>query len=115
MTERQKCDCCGSELCFQWSDTHGVGVCTTCGLPYTIFHYENDKRVDKPPATAMTDEGVEIAKRYWNEKQRRVFPAYFDMGIGRNGVSYSGATPGDCTAFRDWYQQHYPRTEAQAS
>lgn len=115
MSERQKCDCCGSDLRFQWSDTHGVGVCTNCGLPYTIFHYEDNKRVEKPPAVALTDEGVAVAKRYWNEKQRRVFPAYFDMGIGRNGVSYSGATPSDCRAFSDWYQQHYPRAEAQAS
>lgn len=115
MSDRQKCDCCESVLSFQWSDTHGVGVCITCGLPYTVLHYEDNKRVEKPPEMSLTSEGLQIAKRYWGEKQRRVFPAYFDMGIGRNGRSYSGASESDCRAFSDWYQEHYPREEAQAS
>lgn len=111
----QKCECCDSRLVFQWSDTHGVGVCTTCGLPYTLFHYEDNKRVEKAPEMSLTAEGLAIAKRYWSEEKRRVFPAYFDMGIGRNGVSYSGATQSDCRAFNDWYQKHYPRTEESAA
>ncbi len=81
----QLCDCCGESLSFQWSDTHGVGVCCRCGLPYTIYHYEGPegetKRVDKPPAVALTAEGVEIAKRYWGETKRRVYPAVYDIGI----------------------------------
>jgi hypothetical protein len=111
MTDRQKCDCCGDTLHVRWTDRHGVAVCMTCGLPYTIYHYEGDKRVDKPPEPALTAEGVEVAKRYWSEKQRRVFPAYFDMG---GNPSYSGATHEEQQLFHDWYQQHYPREEAQA-
>ncbi len=116
MSERQKCDCCESELTFQWSDTHGVGVCISCGLPYRVYHYdENNNRVEKAPEMCLTSEGLQIAKRYWTEKQRRVFPAYFDMGIGRNGRSYSGASHSDCTAFSSWYEATYPQPEAQAS
>jgi hypothetical protein len=114
MTERQKCDCCGEDLSFQWSDTHGIGVCYRCGLPYTVYHYENNERVNKPPAVALTTEGVEIAKRYWVETHRRVYPAVYDMGIlhGRR-TSYSGATESDCAAFREWYKQNVPSAETQ--
>jgi hypothetical protein len=112
MSERQKCDCCESDLSFQWSDTHGVGVCFNCGLPYTIYHYENDQRVDKPPVVALSDEGLQIAKRYWSEKKRRVFPAAYDMGfLGGRGTSYSGATRSDCAAFGEWYEANYPKQE----
>jgi hypothetical protein len=84
----------------------------TCGLPYVIYHYdENQKRMDKPPETSINAEGVEIAKRYWNEKRRRVFPAYYDMG---GDPSYSGATREDCQLFSEWHQENYPREQAQA-
>lgn len=105
MNYEQRCGCCGGRLVFQWSDTHGVGVCFDCGLPYRIYHYEGEKRVEKPPEIALTAEGFEIAKRYWTEKKRRVFPGTFDMGIlpGRR-ASYSGATEDDCRAFGEWYK-----------
>lgn len=116
MSEEQKCACCESRLMFQWSDTHGVGACCTCGLPYTIYHYEGEgdqrKRVDKPAEPAITVEGIEIAKRYWGETKRRVYPAAYDMGIGRNGRSYSGATEGDCEAFGAWYKANVPPRHA---
>lgn len=103
MSNEQKCECCGDRLTFQWSDTHGVGACVQCGLPYTIYHYEDDKRVEKPPSVAVTPRGVEIAKEYWGETKRRVFPAVYDMGVGRNGYSYSGASAEDCRLFNEWY------------
>jgi|GEM_PF-5417924 len=102
-----KCECCENNLAFQWADTHGVGVCTTCGLPYTILHYEgegSDRRpVEKAPEAALTREGVVIAKEYWSEKKARVFPGAYDMGIGHSGRTYSGATRDEITAFQDWY------------
>lgn len=33
-----ECALCNSRLSFRWTDTHGVGVCTKCGL-YRIYHY----------------------------------------------------------------------------
>ena len=105
MNEPMKCECCGVGFVFQWSDTHGVGVCSNCGLPYTTYHYEGGNRVERPPAVALTGEGLVLAKRYWTEHQRRVFPACFDIGIsGRLGASYSGATPDDCSAFKAWFK-----------
>lgn len=107
--ERQHCLVCSSVLSFRWSDTHGVGVCSHCGMPYTIYHYEDDKRVDKAPEPALTESGIEVAKRYWNEKKRRVFPACYDMGIlnGRE-CSYSGATLDDCRIWGEWCSREYP-------
>lgn len=109
----QTCDCCSEELRFQWSDRHGVGVCINCGLPYVILHYEDDKRIDKPPECYLNEKGLEIAKRYWSEKHRRVFPAYCDMGFlsGRER-SYSGATQDDCREFSAWYEQNIKHADA---
>jgi len=104
--ERQKCAVCVSGLSFRWTDTHGVGVCSTCGTPYTIYHYDEatNKRLDKPPEPAIKESGLEIARRYWSEKRRRVFPACFDMGILHSRTcSYSGATSEDIRLFGDWY------------
>jgi len=61
---RMKCDCCENDLAFRWTDTHGVGACIRCGLPYTILHYEgegsNRQRIEKPPEAALTSDGVSI-------------------------------------------------------
>lgn len=101
----QRCDCCGDALRLQWTDTHGVAVCIACGLPYRVYHYENDKRIDKAPEMCLTPEGLGIARRYWAERNRRVYPACFDMGILRGRASYSGATRDDCEEFNSWYEQ----------
>lgn len=114
MADRMKCECCDYELHVQWSDTHGIGACLTCGLPYRILHYEDDKRVDKPPSVALSPVGVEIAKRYWREEHRRVFPAAYDMGVGRSGRSYSGASAEDCEKFGAWYKAHEAEFPAEA-
>jgi hypothetical protein len=109
------CECCNEPLRFRWSDTHGIGVCSNCGMPYTIYHYEGNVRLtDKPPEIAIQPEGVALAKRYWAETHRRVFPAAFDMGIGRGGRSYSGATAEDCEAFAAWMKVNDP-AQAEAS
>lgn len=118
-----KCDCCESELRVAWCDTHGVGACTTCGLPYTIYHYEEvggeRKSVDKPPSVAVKTEWLPLARQYWNETKRRVFPATFDMGILRGRErSYSGATEDDIEKFNSWLEQHkteWPKQEEAAA
>lgn len=104
-----QCEVCGSEPRYQWSDTHGVGVCSRCGLPYRVYHYdENNKRVNKPAEVAITPIGVEAAKMYWAATQRRVWPAAYDIGIlgSRGGRSYSGATEGDIAAWDEWIAEH---------
>lgn len=99
-----KCACCDNELSFQWCDHHGIGACTTCGLPHVIYHYDDDqKRVDKPPEPAITPEGIALARRYWGETRGRVFPGAYDMGfLGGRGETYSGATRSDMTNWKEW-------------
>lgn len=97
------CLVCAKPHSFRWTDTHGVGACYSCGAPHTIFHYdENKERLDKAPAIALNEFGLLLAKRYWAETQRMVFPGQCDMGVGRNGTTYSGATEDDISAFYDW-------------
>lgn len=108
------CELCEKDFSFRWTDSHGVGVCTSCGTPYTIYHYEDDKRVEKPPEIALKPSGVELAKRYWLEHKRRVFPGAFDMGIlrSRGDRTYSGATDDDMRAWDDWYAANVPQAKA---
>lgn len=111
MSDERKCDLCNGPLRFQWSDTHGVGVCCRCGLPYTIFHYEGEgdarQRVEKPPSVAIRDEWMPLTRRYWEETHRRVWPASYDMGFLRDrGCSYSGATRDDLEQFDNWLNTH---------
>lgn len=114
--ERQKCVVCSDDLAFRWTDTHGVGVCCKCGTPYTLYHYDEEtkQRLDKPPEPALKESGIEIARRYWSERKRMVFPACFDMGILHSReCSYSGATSEDIQLFGDWYAaQSSPDAEA---
>lgn len=100
------CVTCAKPHGFQWTDTHGVGVCYHCGTPYTIFHYdpETKTRLDKEPTCALNELGLTLAQRYWAEKQRMVWPGSMDMGFC-DGSSYSGATREDESAFYDWLEQ----------
>ena len=103
------CEVCERGLSFTWTDTHGVGVCMCCGVPYRIYHYDEDnKRIpDKAPVPAITKKGLEIAKQYWSEKGQMVYPGAFDMGfLGGREATYSGATANDIEAFNDWYTTH---------
>lgn len=113
MNGSNTCEICGAAPSFQWSDTHGVGVCHQCGAPYTIFHYdENKQRVDKAPEFALNDLGKTLALRYWKETSQRVFPGYFDMGFtSRGDRTYSGASRDDIHLFNDWLDKQ-PETLA---
>lgn len=110
--EKPQCLVCGSSpIYFRWTDSHGIGVCTTCGLPHRVFHYEGEegnlRRVDKPPKTTITPGWVEVAKKYWEETKRRVFPGDHDMGLTRNQTAtYSGATKEQNKAFWEWVKSH---------
>lgn len=98
------CAVCDDELHGLWTDTHGVAACAECGLPYTFYHYENDARVDKPPSIAVKESWLPLAREYWAETKRRVFPGAFDMGIfrSRGGRTYSGATKDEMSEFDKW-------------
>ena len=99
-----KCLVCDSRPAFSWTDTHGIGVCVKCGTPYAIYlDGEDNKRIDVPPACALKNEGLDIAKRYWGEIGDWVFPGSFDMGFSsRRGTTYSGATREQMHKFNEW-------------
>lgn len=108
--ERPICAVCDEPLSAVWTDTHGVGACRTCGLPYRLYHYENDERVDKPPAIAVDEAWVPLAREYWTLCRRRVFPATFDMGFfGSRERTYSGASREDITEFDAWMERQKDR------
>lgn len=107
-SEKPICLVCGQVFGFKWSDTHGIGVCTVCCMPYRIIHYEETKdengilqkaKVVRPPMVTLTAKGLEIAKAYWESTKRRVFPGYYDMP----GSYYSGHSEQDMVDFEAWY------------
>ncbi len=123
MSKDQSCEGCGFPLSIQWSDTHGVGVCCRCALPYTVFHYEGEgddrKRVDKPPSCPIFPEWIEVGKRYHAETGRKMFPGEFSFLLNSRETTYCGATQNDMREWHDWLKAHKdelpkPRTEEAA-
>ncbi len=111
MSEEQKCEGCGFPLMCQWTDTHGIGACVRCALPYVLFHYEGEgedkKRVEKPPSCPIFPEWIEVGKRYHKETGGKMFPGEFSFtGIGHNGRTYCGATENDMREWHDWLKAH---------
>jgi len=101
------CKLCEEPLSFRWTDTHGVAVCSNCGLPYTVYHYDDDKqRIEKPPSVAIKESWIPIGKQYWEEYHRMVFPASYDFMLASRDSSYSGATTGDVQQFDEWLDEH---------
>ena len=107
MSERMKCIVCDDNLVTTWSDTHGVGVCWKCGCPYVVYQYDdNKKRIDAPSKPALTESGIDMAKRYWAEEAGMVFPGTYDMGfLGGRDRTYSGASEDDMKKFSVWYMK----------
>lgn len=96
-----KCEVCDKEFVMRWTDTHGVGACLECGIPYTIYHYdENNTRIDKPPKLAVKLEWVPIFKRYWDEKKLNCCPGAYNFP----GSSYEVATPEEFEAVEEWME-----------
>jgi len=109
------CAICATPLSCGWTDTHGIGACGTCGLPYTLYHYDNETRVHKPPSIAVKESWLPLALEYWTETKRRVFPGAFDMGIfrSRGGRTYSGATEDEMREFNEWLNARKARWPAE--
>ncbi len=83
----RNCVICGKPHSFAWTDTHGVAQCTTCGAPYQVLFYENDKRVEREPEMMLTAEGANEARRFHAETGARLsavgmhlsFPGGYDV------------------------------------
>jgi len=96
------CQICDTPLVCRWTDTHGVGACLSCGVPYRLLHYENDKRVEKPAQLLLKEKWVPSIRRYWQEVGRNVAPGAFNFP----GSNYEVATQEDATAFDGWVEAH---------
>ena len=96
--KQHNCIVCGSELAanVRWSDYHGEGICMTCGTPYQLLHYENDKRVEKPPIINIKPEYIPKLQKYWNETHR---PMSLGTYMGRN------PEPENQKAFYEWFDK----------
>lgn len=99
-----KCEICQTENPnWSWTDTHGVAQCFTCGTPYQVYHYEGDKRVDKPPELCVLPEYIPVLQAYWLENKRRI----------PGGHSFPGgqelASQDDRTAFSLWMKLNAPK------
>jgi hypothetical protein len=106
MSEKATCGICGDHpLGIRWTDTHGIGACLRCGAPCKVYHYEGDKRVEKPVELLILPEFVALTKQYWTERHRNVAPGSFNFP----GSSYEVATEEDFKSANDWWANH--RTE----
>ena len=113
--DNAKCACCDAPLYFRWTDTHGVAICCNCGLPYVVYHYDEDKkRIDKPPQPIPTDVGLNLAKQYFAATGNKVFPASHSFFLG-DRPSYCGATQREQKEFYDWADTHKEEYDPQES
>lgn len=104
--ENKPCLICDQEQVFSWTDTHGVAQCR-CGTPYRIYHYdENDKRIDKGPEIAVTDEAVPVLRAYWSAFKRTIPGGHSFPG------GYELASEEDHKAFSDYWEEHGPKPAA---
>lgn len=104
--EQTNCIICGARLFCRWTDTHGVGACTNCGVPYRLYHYEgpdgNKQRVDKPPECTMNPPWLPLHQRYWQATGRNVCPGAYNFP----GSTYEVATQEDMDNKNDWMKAH---------
>lgn len=105
-----KCEICGEDLGFRWTDTHGIGACVICGAPYRIYHYSADnKRLDLPPELMVRLDCVGWTREYWKETKKNCAPGIFNFP----GSSYEVATEDDFASFNEWLKSHpVPETTA---
>jgi hypothetical protein len=86
---------------FSWTDTHGIGQCLQCGVPYRLYHYDgNNKSINKPPACLVKEAWIPICQRFWNESQSCM----------PSGKSFPGgqelATAEDIQRWKDWLEKN---------
>ena len=100
------CRICDTErMCFAWTDTHGIAQCVTCGAPYRLYHYENDKRVDKPAECCVSAKYVPRLREYWSTHKRYI-PGQASFPGGQELASED-----DMRVFYAWLNEHPVETE----
>lgn len=95
---------------FSWTDTHGVAQCCSCGVPYRLFHYdENHQRIEKPPELQVDDKFVPLIKQYWDETKSRI-PSQHSFPGG-----YELTNAEERKQFYEWLDAHLPSKPQEAS
>lgn len=104
MTSDYTCPICDTEgTSFSWTDTHGVGQCTTCGATVQLYFYDEGnppRRIDRPPKSLVKKKWIERLREYWQQHKRRV----------PSGCSIPGgqelATPEEIRLFDHWLEKN---------
>jgi hypothetical protein len=109
MTSQEKWTCavCGEAPSFEWCDYHGVAQHRPCGAPYRLYHYENEKRVDKAPELLISSAYLDAVRRYWAET-RRAMPGGHSFGHRGDSGAQEMATRDDAEAFYAWIEANGP-------
>ena len=97
----EKCGICESEYQVTWTDTHGIAACLTCNVSYIVYHYEGEKRVDKPAELDVAPEWVERLREYWNETNHKI-----PNGRNMPGSDYERCEGEDFIEFGLWVEGH---------
>lgn len=102
-----KCEICGTENpALNWTDTHGVAQCCTCGTPYKILHYDDDgNRVDREPEIMIIQHWVPMTREYWETHKRMIPSGYSFTG----NPQYELASSADTKAFYEWCDENRHR------
>lgn len=97
------CAICDGRRFLHWTDTHGVASCSRYGVPYQVYHYEDNKRVEKPIELCVREEWVPLLRRYWSETQSPI-PSGYSMP-GSHAQGYEVASPSQAQRFADWVKK----------
>ena len=100
------CVVCDQKPVWAWTDTHGVAQCVHCGTPYRLYHYEGDKRVEKPAECQAAPSWIPLLRRYRAETGHMI-PGGFSFD-----PHYEVAQPDDFEAFNGWCDQNRSDVEA---
>lgn len=103
MGEAAKCHVCEADLSFAWTDHHGIAQCIACGSPYRILHYEDDRRVDKPPSLILDASDIDRVCAFHRDTGGKV--SAVGMGLSFPG-GYDVARREDTEKWNDWIAAH---------
>lgn len=97
-----ECEICGDQPpTVTWVDLHGEAVCTNCGTPYKVIHYDEDgNRVDKPPTITIKKNWIPILEEYWEKTGE-----FMGLGNIMNYDQYPRFREA-CKKFNEWVEKN---------
>ena len=102
MAEQTSCLICDRQAGFQWTDTHGVGQCSSCGAPYRLYHYDGaNQRIDKPAEFILFPELIPLLRQFIAESPGRCIHAGCSFPGG-----YEKASNSQANEYYEWLDAH---------